>query len=134
LRDRSGEPRPSGALNRQFPEVTQSSCGRVAARVEALAAPGEVLVSDALPTLAAGSGIVFEDRGDHELKGVSGTRRLYSVLSSAASALQRRAVGTVTRTYLRELQLPDVQGLAHIELTVRDPEVSAAWCERALSR
>jgi class 3 adenylate cyclase len=40
------------------------------ARVGALAGPGEVLVSRTVRDLAAGSGLSFTDRGDHELKGV----------------------------------------------------------------
>jgi class 3 adenylate cyclase len=52
-----------------------------AARVQALAGPGEVLVSRTVTDLVAGSGIDFEDRGEHELKGVPGTWRLYSVAS-----------------------------------------------------
>jgi class 3 adenylate cyclase len=49
------------------------------ARVAALAAPGEVLVSSTVKDLVAGSGIEFEDRGTHELKGVPGDWRLYAV-------------------------------------------------------
>jgi pimeloyl-ACP methyl ester carboxylesterase len=48
------------------------------ARVASLAHPGEVLVSQTVKDLVAGSGIRFEDRGEHELKGV-GAWRLYSV-------------------------------------------------------
>jgi class 3 adenylate cyclase len=48
------------------------------ARVAATAAAGEVLVSSTVKDLVAGSGIAFEDRGEHELKGV-GSWRLYSV-------------------------------------------------------
>ena len=51
------------------------------ARVAALAGPGEVLVSSTVKDLVAGSGIEFEDRGEHELKGV-GAWRLYSVLDA----------------------------------------------------
>jgi class 3 adenylate cyclase len=51
----------------------------IGARVSAIAGPGEVLVSGAVPPLLAGSGVDFEDRGDHELKGVPGTWRLYAV-------------------------------------------------------
>jgi class 3 adenylate cyclase len=50
----------------------------IGARISALAAPGEVLVSSTVKDLVAGSGIVFADRGEHELKGV-GTWRLHSV-------------------------------------------------------
>jgi hypothetical protein len=46
------------------------------ARVASLARPGEVLVSSTVRDLVAGSGIEFEDRGTHELKGVPGEWRL----------------------------------------------------------
>jgi class 3 adenylate cyclase len=49
------------------------------ARVAAQAQPGEVLVSSTVKDLVAGSGIAFEDRGLHELKGVPGEWRLYAV-------------------------------------------------------
>jgi class 3 adenylate cyclase len=45
------------------------------------AGPGEVLVSNTVRDLVAGSGIQFEDRGEHELKGV-GSWRLYSVVDA----------------------------------------------------
>jgi class 3 adenylate cyclase/pimeloyl-ACP methyl ester carboxylesterase len=50
-------------------------------RVAALAQPGEVLVSSTVKDLVAGSGIDFDDRGEHELRGV-GAWRLYSVLDA----------------------------------------------------
>ena len=50
----------------------------IGARVGALAGPSEVLVSSTVKDLVAGSGLAFEDRGEHELKGVPGTWRLYS--------------------------------------------------------
>jgi class 3 adenylate cyclase len=49
------------------------------ARVAAKADSGEVLVSQTVKDLVAGSGIEFDDRGAHELKGVPGEWRLYSV-------------------------------------------------------
>ena len=52
------------------------------ARVAALAAPSEVLVSSTVKDLVAGSGIEFDERGEHELKGVPGTWRLYAVRSA----------------------------------------------------
>jgi class 3 adenylate cyclase len=42
--------------------------------------PGEVLVSSTVKDLVAGSGFAFEERGEHELKGVPGTWRLYAVV------------------------------------------------------
>jgi class 3 adenylate cyclase len=52
------------------------------ARVAARAGPGEVLVSQTVKDLVAGSGIEFEERGTHELKGVPGEWRLYAVASA----------------------------------------------------
>jgi class 3 adenylate cyclase len=49
------------------------------ARVAALASPDEVLVSQTVKDLVAGSGLVFEDAGEHELKGVPERWRLYRV-------------------------------------------------------
>ena len=51
----------------------------IAARVAALAATGEVLVSRTVRDLVAGSGIQFADRGEHELKGVPETWQLYAL-------------------------------------------------------
>jgi pimeloyl-ACP methyl ester carboxylesterase/DNA-binding winged helix-turn-helix (wHTH) protein len=48
------------------------------------AAPGEVLVSRTVKDLVAGSGIGFEDRGDHLLDGVTGEWRLFSVAPSGS--------------------------------------------------
>jgi class 3 adenylate cyclase len=52
----------------------------IAARVLEHASPGQLLTSAAVPMLVAGSGIDFEDRGEHDLKGVPGTWRLFGVL------------------------------------------------------
>jgi class 3 adenylate cyclase len=52
-------------------------------RISALAAPGEVLVSSTVKDLVAGSGVSFDDRGEHELKGVPGTWRLYAVAGAS---------------------------------------------------
>ncbi len=52
----------------------------IGARVVARAEPDEVLVSRTLVDLVAGSGIEFVDRGEHELKGVPGSWRLFSVI------------------------------------------------------
>jgi len=51
----------------------------VAARVQTLASPGEVLVSQTVKDLTIGSGIEYHDRGEHELKGVPGAWRVYAV-------------------------------------------------------
>ncbi len=51
------------------------------ARVMALAAAGEVLVSSTVKDLVAGAGITFEERGAHALKGVPGEWRLSRALA-----------------------------------------------------
>jgi class 3 adenylate cyclase len=51
----------------------------IAARVGALATPGEVLVSGTVKDLVVGSGIAFADRGEHALKGVPGVWKLFAV-------------------------------------------------------
>jgi class 3 adenylate cyclase len=51
----------------------------IGARLAGAAAPGEVLVSSTVKDLVAGSGLEFDDRGEHELKGVPGSWRLFAV-------------------------------------------------------
>jgi class 3 adenylate cyclase len=53
----------------------------IGARVSALAGPNDVLVSSTLRDLVIGSGLEFEDRGAHQLKGVPGEWRLSAVTS-----------------------------------------------------
>jgi pimeloyl-ACP methyl ester carboxylesterase len=64
-------------------EVVDGKVGGIAvhigARVAAEAAPGEVLVSSTVKDLVAGSGLAFQERGTHELKGIPGEWRLYAV-------------------------------------------------------
>jgi class 3 adenylate cyclase len=56
----------------------------IGARVAELAGPNEVLVSSTVKDLVAGSGLVFEDLGEHELKGVPDRWHLYRVESVPA--------------------------------------------------
>ena len=51
----------------------------IGARIAALASPGEVLVSSTVKDLVAGSGLEFEDRGDHALKGIADPWRVFAV-------------------------------------------------------
>jgi class 3 adenylate cyclase len=51
----------------------------IGARIAALAKPGEVLVSSTVKDLVAGSGIEFEDRGEHQLKGIAEAWHLFGV-------------------------------------------------------
>ena len=49
--------------------------------MSALAGPNDVLVSSTLRDLVIGSGLEFDDRGAHELKGVPGEWHLFAVTS-----------------------------------------------------
>jgi class 3 adenylate cyclase len=51
----------------------------IAARVQTCAQPGEVWVSRTVADLLTGSGLTFNDRGEHSLKGVTEPWRLFSV-------------------------------------------------------
>jgi class 3 adenylate cyclase len=51
----------------------------IGARVMATGGGGEIVVSSTVKDLVAGSGLTFADRGEHELKGVPGTWRLFVV-------------------------------------------------------
>lgn len=59
-------------------ENVQGVAVHEAARVMAEAATDEILVSETTKILASASGLAFEDRGEHELKGISQARRLYA--------------------------------------------------------
>lgn len=56
----------------------------IGARVAAVAGPGEVLVSQTVKDLVAGTGLVLEDLGERELKGVPGTWRIYAAADEDA--------------------------------------------------
>jgi class 3 adenylate cyclase len=53
----------------------------VGARVASLAGPGQVFATATVKDLVAGSGLIFEDRGEHGLKGIPDRWRLYEVAS-----------------------------------------------------
>jgi pimeloyl-ACP methyl ester carboxylesterase len=53
----------------------------IGARVAGQAAPGEIVVSQTVKDLVAGSGLAFAERGTHALKGVPGEWRLYAFVS-----------------------------------------------------
>ena len=54
--------------------------GARGARVYSLASPSHVLVSQTVKDLVAGSGLAFEDAGEHDLKGVPDRWRVYRVV------------------------------------------------------
>ena len=68
-----------GNVGSEVVRIIEESADDLAARVGALAHSGEVLVSGTVKDLVAGSGIEFGDRGEHELKGVPGVWRLFTL-------------------------------------------------------
>jgi len=69
-------------------EIVDGKCSglsvSIGARVMANAGPSEVLVSRTVKDLTAGSGLTFQDAGEHELKGVPDRWRLYRVAAGSA--------------------------------------------------
>jgi len=63
------------------PEGLAGLAVHIGARICDLALPGEVLVTRTVRDLVAGSGIAFEERGEHELKGVSERWALYAAVA-----------------------------------------------------
>ncbi len=71
----------AGAHTGELEVVTDDVLGvsvNVAARITSLAGADEVLVSTPVRDMCAGAGLGFDDRGEHELKGVPGRWHLYS--------------------------------------------------------
>jgi len=62
-------------------EAVRGIAVHIGSRVAALAGPSEVLVSSTVKDLVAGSALAFEDGGEHTLKGVPGTWRVYRVVA-----------------------------------------------------
>ena len=62
-----------------IPDDIRGVAVHVLSRVTALAGPGEVLVSGTTHELVADSDLQFEDRGQHELKGVTGARQIWAL-------------------------------------------------------
>jgi pimeloyl-ACP methyl ester carboxylesterase len=70
----------TGEVERPVGEKPRGIAVHVGARVMSLAGAGEVFVSSTTHDLVAGSGLDFEDRGEHVLKGVEAARRVYAVV------------------------------------------------------
>lgn len=60
----------------------------IGARVAAAAQPGEVLVTGTVRDLVAGAGLGFKERGEHELKGVPGSWKLFALSADAPRSIQ----------------------------------------------
>jgi class 3 adenylate cyclase len=56
----------------------------IGSRVAAMAGPSEVLATQTVRDLTSGSGLTFEDAGEHELKGIPERWRLYRVAGGPA--------------------------------------------------
>lgn len=65
-----------------LPDNVRGVAVHIVSRVTALAGAGEVLVSGTTYELVADSDLRFEDRGSHELKGVTGARQIWALTSS----------------------------------------------------
>jgi class 3 adenylate cyclase len=74
----------SGEVERQG-EHLRGVAVHIAARIAALAQPGEVLLSASTTSILEGSGLRFADAGEHELKGLAERRRLFRLIDAASS-------------------------------------------------
>ena len=75
----------TGECDRRGDDISGTAVD-IAARIAALASPGDVLVSRTVSDLIAGSRIALLDRGEHELSGVTGSWRVYSVDATPSPA------------------------------------------------
>jgi DNA-binding NarL/FixJ family response regulator len=95
----------------------------IATRIAALAGSAEVLVSSTTRELAAGSGLVFADRGEHVLRGVSEPRRLYApVLEQRSPPDQARATEGIE--YPAGLTAREVDVLRLVAVGLSDAEAA----------
>ena len=63
------------------PDDVRGVAVHAVARIQAAAGPGQILASPTVVDLLDGSGLVFEDAGLHELKGLAGARQLFRLVS-----------------------------------------------------
>ena len=68
----------TGEVERRAGDKPRGIAVHVGARIMSSGGAGDVVVSSTTRDLVAGSGLEFEDRGEHELKGIEGVRRLYA--------------------------------------------------------
>ena len=105
----------------------------IGARVGATAAAGEVLVSQTVKDLVAGSGLDFEDRGEHELKGVPGSWRLYSVGGRMILAIDQGTSGTTCLVFDEDGQVERPR-LPRVHAALPAPGLGRARRRRDLGR
>jgi class 3 adenylate cyclase len=77
------------------------------ARLAGVADPGDVLVSETVRDVVAGSGLTFVDRGLYQLRGVPGRRRLFAAGWHAGGHAPARAARTRTAAGVRQPRLRD---------------------------
>jgi class 3 adenylate cyclase len=70
----------TGEVERRAGDKPRGIAVHLGSRITSLAGAGEVLVSATTRDLVAGSGLEFEDRGEYELKGIEGPRRVFVTL------------------------------------------------------
>lgn len=75
----------SGEVERQGGHL-RGVAVHIAARIAALAQPGEALLSASTISVLEGSGLSFSDAGEHELKGLTERRRLFRLVDAASTA------------------------------------------------
>jgi DNA-binding NarL/FixJ family response regulator len=96
----------------------------VATRITERASPAEVLVSATTRELAAGSGLVFTDRGTHALSGVSDPRRLYAAVEAHVPQLGQAAEGDEIDEYPVGLTAREVEVLRLVAAGLSDAEAA----------
>jgi DNA-binding NarL/FixJ family response regulator len=99
----------------------------VASRIAGKAAAGEILVSATTRELARGARLLFTDRGEHMLKGVSDPRRLFAAAEAPAPSSEELAVGGLPgarTTYPAGLTPREVDVLRLVALGLSDAETA----------
>ncbi|MBP1816625.1 adenylate/guanylate cyclase domain-containing protein [Mycobacterium sp. OAE908] len=120
-------------------EVTNDDISGVAAhigsRIMALAGPGEVLVSATVRDLVFGSGVEFEERGEHELKGVPGRWAVHSVVADRREDQRPAAQATPEQAALTPSPVATMKPAdrALVQVANRAPKLSRLTL-RTLSR
>jgi DNA-binding NarL/FixJ family response regulator len=100
----------------------------LASRIAHLADPGELLVSATTRELAAGSGLVFVERGEHALKGLRQPRQLFAVVETAPDQTvlgpPPPRTDTSQRTYPAGLTRREVEVLRLVAVGLSDAETA----------
>jgi DNA-binding NarL/FixJ family response regulator len=96
----------------------------VATRVAERASPSEVLVSATTRELAAGSGLVFTDRGTHALRGVSDPKRLYAAVEAHVPQLGQASEDDEVDEYPVGLTAREVEVLRLVAAGLSDAEAA----------